>query len=171
MVKRGEFREDLYWRLNVVPIFIPPLRERKEDIPLLVNHFLKKFNKIYRKKIKITPEAIEKLLDYPFPGNVRELENLIERLILLSEKTLIEIEDIEKFLYSKNLNLSEKAFPEKEPSWKSKSLLSELEEIEKEKILKALMKCNFNQSKAAKLLGMTRRQLSYRLQKYLKNSF
>lgn len=171
MVKRGEFREDLYWRLNVVPIFIPPLREHKEDIPLLVNHFLKKFNKIYRKKIKITPEAIEKLLDYPFPGNVRELENLIERLILLSEKTLIEIEDIEKFLYSKNLNLSEKAFPEKEPSWKSKSLLSELEEIEKEKILKALMKCNFNQSKAAKLLGMTRRQLSYRLQKYLKNSF
>ncbi|MGB9761947.1 MAG: sigma 54-interacting transcriptional regulator, partial [Caldimicrobium thiodismutans] len=69
MVERGEFREDLYWRLNVIPIFIPPLRERKKDIPLLVNHFIKKFNEIYGKNIKIKPEALEVILDYPFPGN------------------------------------------------------------------------------------------------------
>ncbi|MEZ0343918.1 MAG: sigma 54-interacting transcriptional regulator [Caldimicrobium sp.] len=160
MVERGEFREDLYWRLNVVPIFIPPLRERKKDIPLLVDYFIKKFNQIYGKDIKIKPEALEILLDYPFPGNVRELENLIERLILLAEGQWIEEEALQRILKVKTVIPS---------SPKKEGLLKELEKIEKERILKVLEECNFNQSKAAKILGLTRRQLSYRLQKYLKN--
>ncbi|MFN4131683.1 MAG: sigma 54-interacting transcriptional regulator [Caldimicrobium sp.] len=159
MVQKGLFREDLYWRLNVVPLFIPPLRERKEDIPLLIDHFLYKFNQLYGKNVKITPGAMEKLLHYPFPGNVRELENLMERLVLLSEKDSIEEREVEKFFIYKNST----------PSPSSKGLLNEIETLEKQKILKALKDCNFNQSKAAKILGITRRQLNYRLKKYFQD--
>ncbi|PMP61497.1 MAG: nif-specific transcriptional activator NifA [Caldimicrobium thiodismutans] len=170
MVERGEFREDLYWRLNVIPIFIPPLRERKKDIPLLVNHFIKKFNEIYGKNIKIKPEALEVLLDYPFPGNIRELENLIERLVLLTEGEWIEGESVKKILKIKKSLLKEDKLltPPREDFFKKEGLLKEIERIERERILKVLEECNFNQTKAAKILGLTRRQLSYRLQKYLK---
>ncbi|MGC8871346.1 MAG: nif-specific transcriptional activator NifA [Caldimicrobium sp.] len=170
MVERGEFREDLYWRLNVIPIFIPPLRERKKDIPLLVNHFIKKFNEIYGKNIKIKPEALEVLLDYPFPGNIRELENLIERLVLLTEGEWIEGESVKSILKIKKSLLKEDKLstPPRADFSKKESLLKEIERIERERILKVLEECNFNQTKAAKILGLTRRQLSYRLQKYLK---
>jgi Nif-specific regulatory protein len=170
MVERGEFREDLYWRLNVIPIFIPPLRERKKDIPLLVNHFIKKFNEIYGKNIKIKPEALEVLLDYPFPGNIRELENLIERLVLLTEGEWIEGESVKKILKIKKSLLKEDKLltPPREDFFKKEGLLKEIERIERERILKVLEECHFNQTKAAKILGLTRRQLSYRLQKYLK---
>lgn len=167
MVKRGEFREDLYWRLNVVPLFIPPLRDRKEDIPHLVNHFLRKFNNLYGKELKISPEALETLLEYPFPGNVRELENLMERIVLLSEKRLIEKSDLEKFLRRKDSQAELKEKGRETNFGTRKGLLSELEELEKRKILQVLEECRFNQSKAARLLGLTRRQLSYRLKKYL----
>lgn len=171
MVKRGEFREDLYWRLNVVPLFIPPLRDRKEDIPHLVNHFLKKFNNLYGKELKITPEAMETLIDYPFPGNVRELENLLERIVLLSEKKVIGKADIEKFLKKKEVSpLSEIVNSEVSASSKG-GLLADLKELEKNKILQALEQCQFNLSKTARLLGMTRRQLSYRLKKYFITSY
>ncbi len=172
MVKEGLFREDLYWRLNVVPLFIPPLRERPEDIPLLIDHFLKKFNLLYKKDLKIQPEAVERLLNYPFPGNVRELENLIERLVLLTERDWIEIEDVAKVLRLRDYasqELSSKKRAEKTDQIKKGGLLSELEELEKERIIAVLKACNYNQSKAARELGLTRRQLSYRLQKYLKN--
>ncbi|MGC9108663.1 MAG: nif-specific transcriptional activator NifA [Caldimicrobium sp.] len=170
MVERGEFREDLYWRLNVIPIFIPPLRERKKDIPLLVNHFIKKFNEIYGKNIKIKPEALEVLLDYPFPGNIRELENLIERLVLLTEGEWIEGESVKKILKIKKSLLKEDKLltPPREDFFKKEGLLKEIERIERERILKVLEECHFNQTKAAQILGLTRRQLSYRLQKYLK---
>lgn len=167
MVKKGNFREDLYWRLNVVPLFIPPLRDRKEDIPHLVNYFLKKFNILYKKRLKMTPEAIERLMDHSYPGNVRELENLLERIVLLSEKESIEEKDIAKFLSSKELP-SGREVKNSGTISTSENLLKELEEIERERILKVLEECNFNQSKAAKILGLSRRQLSYRLQKYLK---
>mgnify|MGYP001772734958 FL=1 len=170
MVRSGLFREDLYWRLNVVPIFIPPLRERKQDIPLLVNYFLQKFNQLYGKRIKIKPEALEVLLDYSFPGNVRELENLIERLVLLTEEDWIEESAVKKIVKNKEklpTNHEEKA--SEKISLKREGLLQELERIERERILQVLEECNFNQSKAAKILGISRRQLNYRLQKYLKN--
>jgi Nif-specific regulatory protein len=172
MVKVGLFREDLYWRLNVVPLFIPPLRERPEDIPLLIDHFLKKFNLLYKKDLKIQPEAVERLLSYTFPGNVRELENLIERLVLLTERDHIDTEDVDRVLRlkdpaSQDLSLKNRAL--KTDQSKKGGLLSELEELEKEKIIAVLKACNYNQSKAARELGLTRRQLSYRIQKYLKN--
>ncbi|MFN4196811.1 MAG: nif-specific transcriptional activator NifA [Caldimicrobium sp.] len=171
LVEKGLFREDLYWRLNVVPIYIPPLRERKEDIPVLVEHFLKKFNQLYGKQVVITPEVLEKFLQYPYPGNVRELENLIERLVLLSEENIIKTEEVEKLLICKNFPpVSATSDHIQRTSNFLRTLPAEIEAIEKEKILSALKECNFNQSKAAKKLGLTRRQLNYRLRKYFQKN-
>jgi Transcriptional regulator containing PAS, AAA-type ATPase, and DNA-binding domains len=158
LIQEGKFREDLYFRLNVVPIFIPPLRERKEDIPVLVEHFLKRFNELYQKRVRLSPKTMEILLEYPFPGNIRELENLIERLVLLAEGEVIEPKDLPFEMFEgdvcKRVQDTQKPFREA------------LQDLEKERILKALIECNFNQSKAARKLGFTRRQLSYRIEKY-----
>jgi len=153
MIREGLFREDLYYRLNVVPIFLPPLRERPEDIPVLIDYFLEKFNKEYGKAIKFSSGAVKMLLNHDWPGNVRELENLIERIVLLSDKD--EVSEEEVSLYLREQKIQEK-----------KGLVKEISEIEKERILEALKICNFNQTRAAKLLGLTRRQLGYRIKKY-----
>ncbi len=153
MIKEGLFREDLYYRLNVVPIFLPPLRKRPEDIPVLIEHFLEKFNREYGKSIKFSPRAVKVLLGYSWPGNVRELENLVERIVLLSEREEVSEEEV-------SLYLKEQKDPEK------KGLVKEISELEKERIIEALKACNFNQTKAARLLGLTRRQLGYRIKKY-----
>lgn len=159
MVKEGKFREDLYWRLNVVPIFIPPLRERREDIPLLIDHFLEKFGKEYNKRVKMTKGALEVLLSYNWPGNVRELENTMERIIVLTEKEIIDEEDIPSYI---------REATKKQPSSlvRGNSLTEDVENLERERILDALMKTNFNKSKAAKLLGITLRQIGYKIRKY-----
>lgn len=94
LVKRGEFREDLYYRLNVVPITVPPLRERKEDIPALLNHFLKLFNEKYKLNRRLALDVIDCLMEYPWPGNVRELQNLVERLVVLSREPLITLDQV-----------------------------------------------------------------------------
>jgi Nif-specific regulatory protein len=152
MVARGEFREDLYYRLNVIPIRVPALRERKEDIPLLVKHFLDKFNKHYKKHINIEKEAMEALINYNWPGNIRELENLIERLVVINNKDITK-EDV--LLATKiNSNKPQTDIP------------SIIESTEKEAIKKALEKCGYVKSKAAKMLGLTLRQLDYRIKKY-----
>ncbi|HOP85650.1 MAG TPA: sigma 54-interacting transcriptional regulator [Syntrophorhabdaceae bacterium] len=157
MVKDGGFREDLYWRLNVVPVYLPPLRDRDEDIPPLIDHFLNKFNREYNKNIGINNEAMALLMRYPWPGNVRELENTIERLVVLSEDGIINVDDIPSYIKEgitvrrNNIN---------------GSLIVETERLEKERIIDALKRCNFNQSKAAKLLGITQRQIGYKIQKY-----
>ena len=153
MIREGLFREDLYYRLNVVPIFLPPLRERPEDIPVLIDYFLEKFNKEYGKAIKFSSGAVKMLLNHDWPGNVRELENLIERIVLLSDKD--EVSEEEVSLYLREQKIQEK-----------KGLVKEISELEKERILEALKICNFNQTRAAKLLGLTRRQLGYRIKKY-----
>jgi len=158
LIKEGKFREDLYFRLNVVPIFIPPLRERKEDIPILVEHFLRKFNEIYQKRVRLNPKTLEILLEYSFPGNIRELENLIERLVLLAERDVIDPKDLPSEMFEKD------AYKKTQDS--QKPFRETLKDLEKERILRALIECNFNQSKAAKMLGFTRRQLSYRIEKY-----
>jgi len=158
MVKKGLFREDLYWRLNVVSIFLPPLRERKEDIPLLIEHFLKRFNKEYERRISISSQAMEKLIRYSWPGNVRELENTIERLVILAEKEEITVEDLPIHIRSemlKTLNPSN-----------TYSLKKEIEELEKRRIEEALKKCDYNQALAARLLGITQRQIGYKIKKY-----
>jgi Nif-specific regulatory protein len=158
MVKKGLFREDLYWRLNVVSIFLPPLRERKEDIPLLIEHFLKRFNKEYGRRISISSQAMEKLIRYSWPGNVRELENTIERLVILAEKEEITVEDLPIHIKSEML----KPF---NPS-NTYSLKKEIEELEKRRIEEALKKCDYNQALAARLLGITQRQIGYKIKKY-----
>lgn len=152
MVIRGEFREDLYYRLNVIPIRVPSLRERKEDIPLLVRHFLDKFNKHYKKHIDIEKEAMEALMSYRWPGNIRELENLIERLVVMNTKNITK-EDI--------------ILTTKVSSQQPKSDIPKMiENTEKEAIIKALEKCGYIKSRAAKMLGFTLRQLDYRIKKY-----
>lgn len=159
MVKSGAFREDLYFRLNVIPIFLPPLRERKEDIPLLIDHFLKKFNKEYGKNITISKPAMEKLINYSWPGNVRELENTIERLVILAEGDEITLQDLPFYIRQEGemktvgINLKD-------------SLPTQLELLEKKAIEEALKACNYNQTKAAKMLGLTKRQINYKIKKY-----
>jgi len=94
MVSKKEFREDLYYRLNVVPVNVPPLRERKEEIPTLVTHFMLMFNRKYKVNKRVTPEVIDLFLRYDWPGNVRELENLVERLVVITSRDFLTINDL-----------------------------------------------------------------------------
>jgi len=160
-MKKGHFREDLYYRLNVIPIQLPPLRERRGDIPLLIDFFLKKFSKENQKSISdISKEARTLLLRYSYPGNVRELENIIERAVVLCRGEFITIRDLPFHLQEeKSERLWE--FPKKE-----KNLPESLEEIEKDLIAKALHQHQGVQTKAAENLGISERVLRYKLKKY-----
>src|SRR5580658_7839387 len=162
----GKFREDLYYRLNVVPIFLPPLRERKEDVPLLLNHFLMKYNDENKTHFKLSPEVVTRLVGYPWPGNVRELENTMERMAVMSKSNLLSVEDIPLPLdLSSNYSpLSQDGTgPLVSPTLSSNNTLSE---IEKMKVMEAMERCGGVQAKACKLLGITPRQLGYKLKKY-----
>jgi two-component system NtrC family response regulator len=160
-VKNGYFREDLYYRLNVISIHLPPLRERKEDIPLLIDYFLKKYSKENQKSLSdISKEARAMILRYSYPGNVRELENLIERAVVLCRGEIITTQDLPFHLQEgKSERLRE--FPKKE-----KSLPESLEEIEKDLIIKALHQHQGVQTKAAESLGISERVLRYKMKKY-----
>ncbi len=147
LVKEGRFREDLFYRLNVVSITLPPLRERKEDIPLLANHFLQKFSEENHKTIShISPEALQVLTEYSWPGNVRELENSIERAVILTAHPIILPEDLPQKVME--------TIPEKKP-------LS-LKDVEKSHVLKVLQETKGNKKKAAEILGIDRTTL-YRI--------
>ena len=160
-IKKGLFREDLYYRLNVISITLPPLRERREDIPLLIDYFLKKYSKENQKSISdISKEARALLLRYPYPGNVRELENLIERAVVLCRGEIITTQDLPFHLKEEK---SEKLL---ESSKKEKSLPESLEEIERDSILKALHQHQGIQTKAAESLGISERVLRYKMKKY-----
>jgi two-component system NtrC family response regulator len=148
LIEQGKFREDLYYRLNVIPIHLPPLRERREDIQEISLFFLERMKKELRKKLEISDSAWPVLLNYSWPGNVRELENVIERAAVLSESGIIEA----------------RHFPlEPTTSFVPPSVS---EEAEKEKILSALKQSCGNRSRAAKLLGIKRTTLLYKIQKY-----
>jgi len=153
LIKEGRFREDLYYRLSVISLHLPPLRERTEDIPLLTEHFLHKFNRLYEKEVRLDPGVINLFMKYTWPGNVRELENLIERLVILSDGSIRPSDLPEYFLKLK-------------PETKEGPLSPSLENKEKEEIIKALEKTGYIKSRAAKLLGLTLRQLDYRIKKY-----
>lgn len=156
-VSRQKFREDLYFRLNVLVLRIPPLRERKEDITELVAYFLRKFNQKYQKDVKITPEAMEELLRYSFPGNVRELENLIHRAVLVSDREITpEVLGLETKGESKiDLHLPlGKALPEV------------LADVEKLLLKEALEQTGYVQTRAAELLGIDEKSLRYKRKKY-----
>jgi Nif-specific regulatory protein len=159
LVKEGRFREDLYYRLNVIPIMLPPLRERREDIPLLIEHFLMRFNRENHKSVKINPDVIDLLMEYDWPGNVRELENTIERLVIMSKEDTITAMDIPS-------NIKNHILKQKISVKEIDTLPTTLFEIEKAKIIEALKKTNGNQAKAARLLGLTQRQIGYKIKKY-----
>ncbi|QBH95366.1 response regulator [Limnobaculum zhutongyuii] len=157
-VEAGKFRQDLYYRLNVVTVDTPALRERREDIPPLAMHFLEKFAQRNRKSVKgFTPQAMDMLLKYNWPGNVRELENTIERAVILLTGD---------FISEKELPLSINQFAEEHPhSLDLDKPIQPLELVEKEAILTALEKTGGNKTEAAKQLGITRKTLLAKLQK------
>jgi DNA-binding NtrC family response regulator len=160
LVEDGQFREDLYYRLCVVTVELPPLRERREDIPLLAQHLVKQFAARYSvPALTISDEAMKELLQYNWPGNVRELQNVIERLAVLAKDNVIrdehlppEIRHSESRIANINLRLPEEGI--------------DLEEIEKEILLQALEKTGWNQTQAAKYLNITRKTLIYRMEKF-----
>lgn len=157
LVQEGQFREDLYYRINVVSITLPPLRERKQDIPLLAKHFVAKYSREYGKKstMTISDETLELLLKYSWPGNVRELENVIQVAVLMTNSDVILPE-----------HLTEKFRPKEkfEPSGISVGMT--LEEMEKKLILKTLQQTNYNVTQSAKILGISRRTLQNKFKKF-----
>jgi Nif-specific regulatory protein len=159
LVSGGKFREDLYYRLNVVPIFLPSLRERKEDISVLVDYFLKKYNEENRKSVKISSEVLDLFMEYDWPGNVRELENSLERMVVMSKGKTVTANDLP-------LNIKDRTLKARYAVLTKDALPSAIEDIERTKILDALKRTGWVQSKAARLLGITSRQIGYKIKKY-----
>ena len=155
-VREGRFREDLYYRLRVLPVELPPLRERDGDVLLLANHFVDGFNREFKKSIRgFVPEARTALQTYPWPGNIRELRNVLERAVLLAEKDLLEKEDV--------LALT--------PAPLSGAFQLpvgglDLEKLERDLLVQALKRSGGNQTHAGKLLGLNRDQIRYRIAKF-----
>lgn len=165
MLAGGSFREDLYYRLNVVALEVPPLRERTEDIPILVQHFCSHFSKRYHKAVKgMTPQAMDLLLRYHWPGNIRELENVVERSVILLQGDYISPRELPLPLQSLAPEI------EAEPAEFSPDVLASgrgtLAEMEKRLILKSLEETGWNKSEAARRLGITRRTLKLKLRRY-----
>lgn len=153
LVKEGKFREDLYYRLNVVPIHLPPLRERKQDIPLLLNYFLERSNKINGAEIEgFSEDAMSVLMEYDYPGNVRELQNLVERIVVLKKKGVIDIEDLPEKIYEEHQKTAARLDIEQGYD----TLVSN---FEKNLILQALQETNGVKSKAAQVLNINRTTL------------
>ena len=151
-MKKGTFREDLYYRLNVIPIFVPPLRERKDDIPLLASYFLQKFSHERGKEVtSFSPEVMEILLAHSWPGNVRELENVTDHAVIIAKQDKILLKDLPQFL-------SQKPLPAQE--------FTTLQDYEKNLILKALEDTNWNKHKASKKLNINRSTLYGKIKRY-----
>jgi two-component system response regulator AtoC len=162
-IKEGRFREDLYYRLNVFRINIPPLRERREDIPLLAEHFLAKH--AGRARPELSPEAREKLANYSFPGNVRELENIIERALIYCENSIIRGADIDLHEKSDAPPMSHNAEQKTAPVH-GEGNASTLDDIEKQAIIAALASCDGNRTRAAEILGVSRKTILNKLKQY-----
>lgn len=161
-IKEGTFREDLYYRLNVIPIMLPPLRERRGDIPLLVEHFIEKLNKKLNKNIKgITKKAMQALIHYDWPGNIRELENIIERCITLSEGEYIDYEDLPQYIRNEDTIVTENNVIYLDEH----SELLTMEEYEY-KIIKAALDRYKSFNKAAKVLGLTHKTVASKARKF-----
>lgn len=158
-VAEGTFREDLFYRLNVVVMNIPPIREKKEDIPLLINHFVGRFSAENGKKIEgLSSEAMDLLLKYDYPGNVRELENIIERAVVIARDSVISVKDLP-------FRKIPSQYPDRQKIKKG-SLKDSIEELEQQLIEQAMGEAAHNQTKAAELLGISERMLRYKLKKY-----
>ena len=163
MIEMKKFREDLFYRLNVVPIQLPPLRERKNDIPILINYFLEKFNKERNKKLKINKNVINAFIQYDWKGNIRELENVIEQLIVLSNKKEIEVEDLPEVFnkFKADIDISRtkiKKFSEARSKY--------IEDFEKNYLQNALIENDWNISKTAKKIEVSREGLHRMIKRY-----
>ncbi len=164
-VKEKRFREDLFYRLNVIQVKLPPLRDRKEDIPILANHFLKKYSEELNKNIlKISPEALQILLNYEYPGNVRELQNIIERAVALESNQELTVHNLSSYLSEQPL-LKKGPIDIEIPS-EGIDLEKIVEDLERTLLLKALDKTKGIKKKAAELLHINFRSMRYRLEKY-----
>jgi DNA-binding NtrC family response regulator len=162
MAKNAEFRPDLFYRLNVVSLFLPPLRERREDIALLLDHFLRLKAQEHSIATKsLSPEVVDFFTTYPWPGNIRELENLIERLTILTPHETVMLRDLPVGMRSTDQTATLK----EDVLSGSRPLSDAVDEFERELIVKALQRTGFNQTKAASLLGTSRRILKYRIEK------
>lgn len=164
LVQRKGFREDLYFRINVIPIFLPPLRERVDDIPLLVNHFVRRLRERYGKDIRgVTPESMKALMTYEWPGNVRQLKSTMEYAFAVCDKGLILPEQLSMDLLERaHENEMEKTHENVEADLS----LTNKEEAEKNALLEALKKCRGHQAKTAELLGVSRVTVWHRMKKY-----
>jgi len=164
-VKEGKFRQDLYYRLNVIPLNSPSLRERREDIPLLANFFLKKYSKEYKRDLKaISPQVMDRFRSFDWPGNVRQLENLIEQMVVMAEGENLTVENLPP-----PLNEGTPVEPATVPtdSWDLKAAIEKVTSYTEEcMIRKALQQTNKNKTKAAELLKISRRALIYKVQEY-----
>jgi len=162
LIKEGKFRKDLYYRLNVIRLELPPLRERKTDIPLLINHFLQSYGDVYNKSgIRLHPAAEELLLKYDYPGNIRELENIIQRALILCQTQCISTELLPPEILSRHqcrAEASGKTFHE------TKALV--VEEFERRYLISRLQECGGIVSRAAKLSGLSERNFHEKLKKY-----
>jgi DNA-binding NtrC family response regulator len=165
-VKEGKFREDLFYRLSVIPILIPPLRDRKEDVPLLIEHFIRHYNVRFRKNVKgITPEGMRLLANYSWPGNVRELKNAIERAMILEDQGIIEVAQLP-------IRIADPASAQLLPHTNGAPLVHlpkegvGLEDVERQLLQQALEQANGNKTKAAKLLRISRDTLRYKVKKH-----
>lgn len=169
MIGQGQFREDLFYRLNIVPIFLPPLKERKEDIPLLVNHFLKIPNQKRYKKLKtVSPQAMSLLMEYNWPGNVRELENLIERLVVMIDDEVIKPEHLPLNMQDKKVcvNITPPKTRIELKKIKKHIRAEAVKNIERAFLIDALNKNDWNISKSARAVGMKRQNFQSLVRKY-----
>jgi Nif-specific regulatory protein len=172
MVGAGSFREDLYYRLNVVPIALPPLRQRDGDIPLLIGHFLAQFNRQNRRRIRLGEDLLALMGRYHWPGNVRELQNCMERLIVMADpgRELVTLETVPASLRGYFADMKQVTGGEVPKAGKGDpgglALGARLQEIERERLLDALKRTGWIQARTARLLGLTPRQVAYKVRKY-----
>ncbi len=178
LVEEGRFREDLFYRLNVIPLFLPPLRDRREDIIPLTEHFLDRFNKEHGKGVSFTPEAIDLLLEYRWPGNVRELENLVERTVVMAKSSSIGVPDLPRAVRLSALSSiadGQRPVPDSTADVLTEpgeigppptSRADHLRSMEKEELRKALESTGWVIARAAKILGWTPRQVAYKMKKH-----
>ena len=181
MVAAGTFREDLYYRLNVIPIYLPPLRDRREDIPALTEHFLERFNREHAKNVAFSREALDLLLEYRWTGNVRELENLVERAVVMSKGHVIQAQDLPRAIRlparlprrRPRRRPAGEAYPGpsdaaafRGASRDERPRAEHLKEIERDEVRRALEGTGWVIARAAKTLGWTPRQVAYKMKKF-----
>jgi two-component system response regulator AtoC len=166
-VRQGAFREDLYYRLNVVPVYIPALAERVEDIPDLVQHFIVQFNREFKRNVQgVTPEAMECLIRYRWPGNIRELKNVVERVMILGEKPLLDLTDLPEELVQRAGLTEEHGESAAAEASAAPGNGTSLKAMEQSLVAQALDRSGGNQSQAARLLGISRDALRYKMKKF-----